>query len=180
MANSWRKESSSSLGCCVFSLTQEDEHAQQDGNEGSGAETGRGQEGLSPAHWRPGPALARTHPERKRAGAAEDGLSSIPHNHGQLVQLLFCLAEALPARQHARTAICQREQRFILAGCMHDEVVQQKPTKQFAILGSCLWEWRTAFWILHSVTSFSSCLIWFWILRCWNDNSDKTAATALW
>ncbi len=132
MANSWRKELSSSLGCCVFSLTQEDEHAQQDGNEGSGAENSRGQEGLSPAHWRPGPALARTHPERKRAGAAEDGLSSIPHNHRQLVQLLFCLAESLPAHQHACAAICQREQRFILAGCMHDDVVQQKPKKLFA------------------------------------------------
>lgn len=123
------------LGRRVFSLTQEDEYTQQDGDESSGAQTSRGQERLSPAHRSSGSALARTHPECKRAGAAEEGLSSIPHNHGQLVQLLFRLAEALSARQHDRAAICQKEQRFILSGSVREDGAKQN--NSLPVLGGC-------------------------------------------
>lgn len=78
-------------------LTQQDDDAQQDGNQSPRTETRRGEEGLALAHSDPAVALARTHPQRQGAGAAQGRLPVVPHHDGQLVQLLGQVVEAPPS-----------------------------------------------------------------------------------
>lgn len=90
----------------IVRVTQQDEDAEQDGDESPGAEAGRGEEGLGSAGRWSEAALAWTHTQSEGGGAAECRLSSVPHHHGQLMELLICPTEARAPGHDTRTAVC--------------------------------------------------------------------------
>lgn len=90
----------------VLLVTQQDEDAEQDGDKSPGAEAGGGQEGLGLAGRGSEAALARTYTQREGGGAAEHRLASIPHHHGQLMELLIGPTKAPAPGHDTRTAVC--------------------------------------------------------------------------
>lgn len=86
-------------------LTQQNDDAEENGDEGPSAEASRGQEGLCLAGPESAGPLAGAHPQREGAGPAELRLTTVPHLHGQLVQLLLRLTEASPLRHDARAVV---------------------------------------------------------------------------
>lgn len=90
----------------ILHVTQQDKDAEQDSDECSGAETSGGEEGLGLAGWRSEAALTRTHTQREGGGAAECRLSSVPHHHSQLIELLIGPTEAPAPGHDTGTAIC--------------------------------------------------------------------------
>lgn len=90
-------------------LTQQDDDAQQDGNQCPRAETRGGQERLALAHPDPAVALARAHPQGQGAGAAQRRLPAVPHDDGQLVQLLGQVVETPSPGNDAGRAVYDGE-----------------------------------------------------------------------
>lgn len=86
-------------------LTQQDDDAQQDGNQGPRTETRRGEERLALAHPDPAVALARAHPQGQGAGATQRRLPVVPHHDGQLVQFLGQVVETPPPGNDASRAV---------------------------------------------------------------------------
>ena len=100
---------------CV-SLTQQQEEAGQDGEQGRRAESRRPQEGrLLAAERTPPVCVARTHPDREGAGAAEGGGAGVGDQHGQQVERPLPAQEPRPPGQHGG-GVVWREQSYRARG----------------------------------------------------------------
>lgn len=86
-------------------LTQQYQHAQQDGDKRSSAEACRRKESLALTDFVPGATLTLAHTQGQCAGAAQQGLTSIPHHHRQLIHLLSQPVETAPPRYNASRAV---------------------------------------------------------------------------
>ena len=90
-------------------LTQQYDDAQQDGDEGAGAQPHRQEDGLGAAGQQRPVRLAAAHPDGERAGAGPRRVAVVLHHHGQEVDLLGPPPEPTPLGHDAGRAVWGRE-----------------------------------------------------------------------
>ena len=86
-------------------LTQEDDDADEDGDEGARAEPHGQEDGLSAAGQERPVAIAGAHAHRQGPGAAQDGVANVLHHHGQQVEVLDPPAKTAPPGHHPRRVV---------------------------------------------------------------------------
>lgn len=93
-------------------LTKQDEHAEQNSHQRSGAKSGRAAQSLGVAYLHVSISVAGTHSHRQRSRAAHHGKFAVRNHHGDQVQAFLCLPETRPSCVDPCSVVCGTQEQI--------------------------------------------------------------------